>query len=316
MGNRFSRRRESPAASSSQTAVTAQKPAEQPAAPQPAEEPTQPKQTQDTDTEDLDVVVGDPVTPVVCLPSEECISEFKEVQASAAPATQNDADPKVEAKETPALPQPELLVSISTASLPEVEPAAEPESVLAEAQLAPEPESEAGTKAESVPEPVCGSAAVPTEVLEQQTDFLSQELLPEPKPFSTTSTDHHVSDLTPQPVNTSPPPTLIPDPDTADEPSDNTLAEGGQDSTEAAQSSTSDPEKPKETPESLENPVEKETAGYSEQPVIDVNKESISELLQNLELKGNDLLADLIPSDVSTPDDTPITDAPTSNELM
>ncbi|XP_022609945.1 uncharacterized protein LOC111228388 [Seriola dumerili] len=326
MGNRFSRRRDTPAGSG-ETAATEQKAAEEPAAPQPAEESGITTTQEAVETENLDVVVGEPVTPVACLPSEECVSECKEVEAPAVSATLNDAEPEPVAKETPAPSQPELLVSVSEPSPPESEPVAEPK-LVAEAQRAPEPvpetvpepeptsNPEAEAEAEAVPEPISEAEPVLTEALEQHADMLTQESLPEPELSSPPLIDLGVPDVTPQPVNTSPSPAPISDPDNANEPSDIPVTEECEGSAEAAESSTFEPEKPEETTESLEKPMEVEAAENLEQLVSDVNEESISGLLQNLELKGNDLVADLIPSDVKIPDDTPITDISTSTELM
>ncbi|XP_039988019.1 cell surface glycoprotein 1-like [Xiphias gladius] len=310
MGNRFSRRRDI-TASSGETNAAEQKAAEEPAAPQPAEEsgiaPTQ----EAVETENLDdvVVVGEPETVEPRLPSEECTSECKEVEAPAASAALNDADPEPVAKETPA--------PVGEPSPPESEPVAEPEPV-AEAQLAPEPAPEpvpdpgptsfpeAGV--EALPEPTSELVPAPAEAVEQQTDMLTLDSLSEPSPPSPPLVDLCVPDVTPQPVNTTPSPAPIPDPVDADEPSDIPVTEERQDGAEAARSSTLEPERPEGTSESLEKLMEEEAAENLEQLVSDVNEESISGLLQNLELKGNDLVTDLIPSDVKIPDDTPITD--------
>lgn len=89
-----------------------------------------------------------------------------------------------------------------------------------------------------------------------------------------------------------------------------------QDGAEAVVISTLEPEKSEETTESLEEPIEAEAAGNLEQIVSDVNEESVSGLLKHLELTGNDLVTDLIHSDVKIPDDTPIVDISTPTELM
>ncbi|XP_040895072.1 cell surface glycoprotein 1-like [Toxotes jaculatrix] len=330
MGNRFSRKRDAPA-NSGETAATEEKTAEEPAASRPAEESGTTQTPEAAETENLDVVVGEPVTPVARLPSEECISECKLVDAPAASATLNDAEPEPVAKKTPAPVQPEPQVSISKPSPPESEPAAESKPV-AEAQLVPEPAPEPASEpvpepeptsnpeaeVEAVLEPITESVPVPVlaEALEQQTDMLTQESLPEPALSSPTLIDLAVPDVSPQPVNTPPSPAPIPDPVRADEPSDIPVTEECQDSAEAAESSTFEPGKSEETTESLEKPTEVEATENSEQLVSDVNVESVSGLLQNLELKGNDLVSDFIPSDVKIPDDTPITDISTSTELM
>lgn len=322
MGNRFSRRRDTPA-STGETAATEQKAAQEPAAPPPAAAAAEESgitQTQEATTENLDVVVGEPVTPVASLPTEPCVAESKEVEAPDASAAPNDAAPESVAKEeTPAPIQTEPLVSTSEPSPPESEPVTEPEPV-AETQPTPEPasepvpepEPEAEAEAEAVPEPISeATIPVPAESPEQQIDTANHESLPEPELVSTPLVDLGVSDDAPQPVNTSPS-----DPDNADEPSDIPVTEECEGSIEAAESSTLEPEKLEETTESVEKPTEVEAVENLEQLASDVNEENISGLLQNLELKGNDLVADLIPGDVKIPDDTLVTDISTSTELM
>ncbi|KAI4825471.1 hypothetical protein KUCAC02_021151 [Chaenocephalus aceratus] len=63
--------------------------------------------------------------------------------------------------------------------------------------------------------------------------------------------------------------------------------------------------------ESVEELMEVEAADNLEQLASDFYEESVSGLLKNLELKGNDLVADLIPNDVNIPGDMT-----TSTELM
>ncbi|GAA6229000.1 proteoglycan 4-like [Lates japonicus] len=334
MGNKFSRRRDT-LANNGETAATEQT-AEEPAAPQPAEESEIAQTPETIEAEDLEVVVGEVVTPVVRLPSEECVAECKEPEAPAASATLNDAEPEPVTKESSAPVQPEPLVSISKPESPlESEPVAEPKPAavtepVAEAQLAPEPEpapapepvsepeptSNPEAEVEPVPEPISESVPVPAEPLEQQTVMLTQESLPEPVPSSPPLIDLGVPDDTPQPANNPPAPAPIPDLVSADKPSDIPVAEECRDSTEAAKTSTSEPEKSEETSESPEKPMEVEAAENLEQLVSDVNEENISGLLQNLELKGNDLVSDLISDDVKIPDDAPIIQTSTSTELM
>lgn len=317
MGNRFSRRRDAPA-NSAETAATEQKTAEEPAATQPAEESGITQTQEAVEIENLDVVVGEPVTLVACIPPEECVSECKEVEAPAAPAPLND-EPEPMAKETPAPVQAEPLVSVSEPTPPAPEPEPEPEPV-AEAQLAPEPAPEPvpepeptsnpEAEVEAVPEPISESVPAQAEALEQQTDLLNQESLPEPEISSPPLIDMGVPDATPQPIST--PPSLIPA--AVDEPSDIPVTQECQDSAEVSVISTFEPEKPKET--CLDQLMEEEAAENLEQLVNDVHEESVSGLLKNLELKGNDLVADLIPTDVKIPDDTPIIDMSASTELM
>lgn len=319
MGNRFSRRRDAPAASAEAVAAE-QKAAEEPAAAQPAEDSTT-TQTQEV-TENLDVVVGEQVTLKACLPSEECVSECKEVEAPAAPVSDPEPEPAV--KETPAPVQPEPLVLDSTPAPPEPEPvveappapepAPEPEPV-PEPESAPVPEPDPVvevdpvpvTDVEAVPEAIPEPEPAPAEPMEQQTDLLSQESLPEPVLPSPPLTDSAVPDVTPSPA---------PIPISPEEPVDVPAGEQCQDSTEAAENSTFEPDQPADTSEFLEKLVEVEAPECLEKLGSDVNEESVCEILKNLELKGNDLVNDLIPSDVKIPDDTPIIDMSTSNELM
>lgn len=314
MGNKLSRKRDTPA-KSAETAGTAEMTPGEPAATQPTAESEVTQTQATTETDDLDVVVGEPVNIVPCLPTEDCVSVWKQAgDPAATPATQNDAEPKPVATETPTPVQPELLVSISEPP-PKSEPVEEPKPV-AEAQLAPKPEptSNLETEIEVVPEPISEPVPAPAEALEQQTDTLTQESLPKPVISSPTLIDLGVPDVTLQPVNTPPSPAPVHDPVNADEPSDIALTEKCQGRAEAAEISTFEAEKPEETSDSLEKPIE--ATENLEQLVSDVNEDSVSRLLRNLELQGNDLVTDLIPSDVKIPEDTPITDMCRSTELM
>ncbi|CAK6968971.1 proteoglycan 4-like [Scomber scombrus] len=323
MGNRFSRRRDVPL-NSAETAATAQEAAEKPATTQPEDSGMTATQ-EAVQTENLDVVVGQPTTPVACLPTEECVAEYKEAEAPAAPSPLNDAEPEPEAKETPAPVQPEPLVSVSTPSPPEPEPVAEQPPV-AEAQLAtepapepvqePKPTSNPEAGVEAVPEPTSEPEPAPAVTLEQETDLLTQESLPELVICPPALVDLGAPDVTPQLIDTPPTPAPIPISVNTDELSDIPASEEFQDGTEATVISTLEPEKSEETSESLEMPMEAEAAGNLEQIVSDVNEESVSGLLKHLELTGNDLVTDLIHSDVKIPDDTPIVDISTSAELM
>lgn len=321
MGNFLNRRRD-PSANSGKTAATEQKTTEGPAATPPAPDSAAMQTQEAVQAEDLDVVAGKLVTQVASLPSEECSSECKEVKAPAAPL--NDAEPESVAKETPAPDQPEPLVSVSEPSPSEPEPKPVPE-----AQLAPEPapevvpepeptsnpEVEVEAEVEAVPEPVSVSTPTPAEALEQPVDMLTQESLPEPMISSPALIDLGVPDAIPEPIETPPSPAAIPAPDNADEPSDiPAVTEECQDNAEVPVTSTPELETPEETSESLEKVMEVEASGTLEPLVNDVNEESVSELLQNLELKGNDVVADLLPTDVKIPD--AITDMSTSTELM
>lgn len=305
MGNKITRRRDTLSISAEAAATE-----EEAAATQPADEAelTQEEPQEAIDIENLDVVVGELVTPVACLPSEECTSELKEAGRPAATlTTQNDAEPKPVAKETPAPVQPELLVSTIEAP-PKSELVEEPKPSV-EAQLAPESEltSNPEIETEVVPETSSEVVPAPAEALEQQTNMLTQESLSKPVISSSPLIDLGVPDVTLQPVNTPPSPVPIHDPVDADEPSDIPVTEECQDSADA----TFEPEKPEEISDSLE-----EASENLEQLVSNVNEDSISGLLKNLELQGNDLVPDLIPSDVKIPDDTHITDICSSTELM
>ncbi|XP_069567296.1 protein TsetseEP-like [Brachyistius frenatus] len=303
MGNGFSRRRDAPA-NSAETVATDQKSAKEPATPQPTED-SGITQTQDVaETENVDVVVGEPATVAACLPSEECVSECKEGEAPAASVPGNaESEPPV--KGTPDPVQPEALVSVSESSPPEPEPVAKP---VVEPQLAPEPAPEPvpepEPEVEAVPEPVLDPAPAPADAPEQQADLLTQESLTQE---SLPSVDLGVPDVTPSPA-----PVPVPVPVDADEPSDIPAGEQRQDGAEAAEDSTPEPE----TSERLEKLIKVEAAGCLEKFGSDVDEESVREILQNLELKGNDLVSDLIPCDVTIPDDTPIMDMSVPADLM
>ncbi|XP_041650537.1 protein TsetseEP-like [Cheilinus undulatus] len=330
MGNRLSRRRDAPA-SSAEAAATEQKTAEEPAAvpaaepaPVPAAEPAAEDSgiTQEA-VQDEEVIVGEPVTPVACLPSEDCVAVCKGAEAPPAP------EPEPVAKEAPAPVQPEPPVQVS-----EPEPVAAPEPVsapepvpepVAEAQLAPEPAPEPVTEPEPIPEPeptsqpepevepVPESLPPPVEAPEPQIDLLTQESLPEPELPSPPLIDLGVPDEAPEPVDTP----LIPEPVSAVESADVIpVVEGGLDGTEDPVVSALEPEKSEETSEFLEKHIEVEVTEDLEKLMGDVNMENVNGLLKNLELKGNDLLTDLIPNDVTIADDTLITNMSTPAELM
>lgn len=310
MGNKLGRKQDG-SVDCDETAASEQQTAEV------AEEDSGITQTPEAvEIENLDVVVGEQVTQVACLPTEECVAECKEVEAPAAPL--NDAEPEPVAKEAPAPVQPEPLLSVSEPSPPKL---------VAEAVLAPDsapepvPEPDptsnpAEAELEAVPEPISESVPALAEALEQKTDLITQEPLPEPVLSSPPLIDLGVPDVTPQPINTPPSPVPIPASVNADEPSDIPVTQECQDSAEMSAVSTFELEKSEKTSESPEKMMEVKEAGNLEQLVSDVNEESLSGLLKNLELKGNDLVADLIPTDVKIPDDTPITDMSTSTELM
>ncbi|XP_074489348.1 uncharacterized protein LOC141766390 [Sebastes fasciatus] len=301
MGQRFSR--QGATAHSAEAAATEQKTAAEPAATQPAADAGM-----TVKAETQEVVKGEPVTLIACLPAEDCVAECKVVEAPVSEPVE---------KETPAPVQPEPLVSVSAPSPPESEPVAELEPV-AEAQLAPEPVPEPApapvsepepvpepelvpeveVEVEAVPEPIPESVLAPVEAMEQEIDLLSQVSLPEPVISSLPLIDLIVPDVTP-------PPTDIPiaAPVDADEPSDIPVIEQCQDIAEISLIPTPEPEESEDTSVSLGKLIEVEAAENLEQLVNDVNEESVCGLLNNLELKGNDLDADLIPTDVKIADD-------------
>nr|XP_046250787.1 cell surface glycoprotein 1-like [Scatophagus argus]XP_046250788.1 cell surface glycoprotein 1-like [Scatophagus argus] len=289
MGNKFSRRRDAPANSAENAAGTEEKTAEEP-----AEDPGTTQTQEAIETEDLSVTAGEPVTLEESSPPEERASEFKDV---------NDVEPEPLADETSAQP-----VDSVTEAAPAAEPAPEP-------VPEPDPSSKQEAVVEAAPEPISESVPAPTEALEEQTDMLTQESLPEPVISSSALIDLGVPDATPQP-DTPPSPAPILTSVNTDEPSDIPVTEECQDNAEVSVISAPEPENSEERSESLEKLAEVEAAGNLEQLVSDVSEESVSGLLQNLELKGNDLVADLIPTDVKIPDDTPITDMSASTELM
>lgn len=295
MGNRLSRRRDVPAGPTEAVAIE-QKTTEGVAATPPAEDSAT-TQTQEM-AENLEVVVGDPVTEVARLPAEECISECKKEDAPA--ATVKAAEPEPLSKEAPA--QVEPLVSASEESPPEPGPT-EAQPTLESAQE-PVPESSLTLEAdiEPVREPIIEPTPDPAESLEQQTELLAQDYVPESEISSAPLVDLGVPDVAPF---------LAPIQVNADDSSD--IPTGEQGSSEAAENSTHEPEKPAEP---TEPPTEVEAAVCLEKPENDVNEESVREILKNLELKGNDHVSDLMQSDVNIPDDTPITDMSTSTELM
>lgn len=307
MGNRLSRRREAPA-SSAEAAAPEQKTAEEPAAaPEaapaaaPAAEDPGTAQTPEVE-QNQEVVVGELVTPVACLPSEPCVAE----EAPAAP------EPEPEVKETPAPVQPEPPVPASEPEPePEPEPVAVPEPVLEAPIPEPEPEPIPEPEPTSLPEPevepVPEPIPPPVEAQELQIDLPAPEPLPEPELPSPPLIDLGVPDEAPEPVDIP----FIPEPVSAVEPADVIPpVEGGFDGTEDPVVSL------EETSEFLENHVEVEVTEDLEKLVGDVSVENVNGLLKNLELKGNDLLSDLIPTDVTIPDDSHITNMSTTAELM
>lgn len=319
MGNKFTRRRDAPV-NSAETVATEEKPAEEPEATHSGTVETQVA----ADEENLNVVVKELVTLVAYSTPEECVAESKEVNSPDAQEQLSDVESKSVAKDTPAPVQSEPLVLVSKPSPPEPEPAVESKPV-AESPVAPEPAAEPvpepeptsnpEAEVEADPEPVSEEAPAPAEALEEQIDVLTQESQPGLVISSPASVALGVSDATPQLINTPPPLDSNPAPVSADKPSGIAVTEECQDGADVSIISTFVPQKSEETSESLERPMEVEAVGNLEQVINDVTEESVSGLLQNLALKENDLVADLIPTDVKIPDDTPITDMSTSADV-
>ncbi|XP_034391807.1 protein TsetseEP-like [Cyclopterus lumpus] len=243
-------------------------------------------------------------------------------EAQLAPEPSSEPDPKPEpvSEQEPVpepvsvpepVPVPEPVSEPEPEPAPEQEPVPKPEPVpepeheqvpVPEPEHVPKPEEEV----EAVPEPISESVPAPTEAMAQKTDLFSQESLPEPA-ISSPLIDLGVLDKTPQPVDIPPSPATV----TAEVPSDVPVNEECQDGAEISVIPTFEPEKTEETSESEEKPIEVEAAGNLEQLASVVSEESISGQLKNLELTGNDLVADLISTDVEIPDAMS-----TSTELM
>ncbi|KAM4572292.1 uncharacterized protein PAE49_007511 isoform 2-T2 [Odontesthes bonariensis] len=301
MGNRFSRRRDAPA-SSAETVAAEQKTAVEPATTDPEDSAV--TQTQEV-TENLDELAQEPVTSTACSPKEEYLTESKE-EETPAPGPINDGESEPRLKETPAPVQPELLVSASNPPEPEPKP-------VAEAQLAPEPAPEPVPEPESAsevdPAPIPEPVPAPVEDLEQHVDLLKQETLPESVSSSPPLIELSAPDDTPSPAP-------IPVPLSSDEPSNISAGEQHQECVEASEGSPPGHKESTETLEFLEKQTEVEAAERLETLGSDINEGSVSEILKNSELKGNDLLNDLISSDVKIPDASPVTDMSASIELM
>lgn len=289
MGNRFSRRRDVPI-SSAGTVVTEEKTEAEPATTD-QEENSEITQTQEA---------VETCESEACSPKGE--SESKEVQ-SLASAPQNEAESESTVKETPPPVQTEPL--ISTIKPPEPEGFAQPEPVT-EAQLAPKPEPEPALEPEpplhqeADAEPI--SEPTTAEPLEQHTDLLNQEPLPESFFSSPPLIDLSAPDILSAPAST--PVSELPNISSAEQHEGRVEPVGG---------FTLEPENVTETSGFLEK---EEAVGCVKMPENDVDEENVCDVLQNLELKGNDRLNDLIQGEVKIPEDTPITDVSTSIELM
>ncbi|XP_010792354.1 protein TsetseEP-like [Notothenia coriiceps] len=306
MGNRFSRTRE---ANSAEAAAPEQKTAAEPAADSGI------TQVQEAiKTEVLEVVKEEPVAPVACA-TQECLIDTKIVDIPFATPHPAVPEPLVSVSEPEPVADPKPVVEVQLAPEPATEPVPEPEALpepvpvpepealpepmpvpepeaLPEPMPVPEPEAlpepEPVAEPEAFPEPIPESVPAPAEVLEQKIDLFSQESLPEPVFSSLPLIDLGVPDVTPEPIDI-PPITATID---ADEASDILV-------TEVCQNGV------------VEQLMEVEAADNLEQLASDFNEESVSGLLKNLELKGNDLVADFIPNNVNLPGDMT-----TSTELM
>lgn len=205
-------------------------------------------------------------------PKVDTPSEIKEE-----PEPSKDAEPEPVAIDTPA---PEQTEPAEKTPVTDTQPAPEPEPEPAPAPV-PEPHSIPNlvTEVEMPTEPVC---ELPAPVaLELHNEIFNQELLVEPAICSLPPSVASASGAAP------------------DETSD---VEEGQDGAEAsAASATTDLPASEDESVSPEKPTEV-AAGNLEQAVSDGGEE-ISELLQDLALKGSDMIVNLMPADVKTPDE-------------
>lgn len=295
MGIKFSRRRDVPI-SGAEGAATEQKTAEEPVATEPVGELGPALAQEATGIVRLEAVDREKPKPVASLPNEECVAEIKEEKAPDAPEPLNVAEPEPVAKNAPApsQAQPEVLLCVDPPPLIQCDVEPTPVTVTQPApEPIPEPAPETIPEPQSVPELETAIPDLPPDVLEQHTDMLNQEILPDPVIPSSTLIDLSVSDTTP------------------DKTSDIAVSDECQEGAEVSGTSTTELPKSEEMSESPERPTEVVAAENLEQIVSDVNEETVSGLLQDLALKGNDLVADLIPTDVKMPDETSITDMST-----
>lgn len=191
------------------------------------------------------------------------------------PEPLKDAEPQPAVIDTPAPEQTEPESAVEEPPVadtkPEPEPEPEPEPV-PEPQSTPIPVPELEIPAEIV------CQLPPPEVLELNTETLNQELLPEPVVCSLPLSETSTSDVAPD--------------ETANVEEDQDVAEA------LAGAVTTDPP----APEDQSEPPEAEVTGSLAQMVSD-GTEEISGLLQDLALKGSNLMADLTAVDVKTPDE-------------
>lgn len=147
--------------------------------------------------------------------------------------------------------------------------------------LVPEPTADAN------PDPAVGAQVVPPEPEPAINPAGSLHVDPEPAPEAQAHKDTVTVATVPDPVMTSPALGNLGDP------------APGPDPTPALVNPDDEHHKCEETSESLEEQME------AEQLRNDVDEGSVDRLLEKLELTGSDLVADVIPADTETCDDTP-----------
>ncbi|XP_068595798.1 E3 ubiquitin-protein ligase RNF12-B [Brachionichthys hirsutus] len=210
---------------------------------------------------------------------EQTVTPTREVDVKEGAAT---SAPVADAESEPAVSEGSPPESESLPA-PEAEPVPEPVNV-----PEPEPASDPEPEVEPVLEAVSESA--PAGALKEQTDMLAQESVPESAVASPALIDLGIADAAPQLVNAPP----SPSPGCA----------GGvpvvTESQAAAEAST----------------TSEETSESVEQFVPDVREENVTKLLQNVEQKENELVADLISAGAQTPDATPIAEVNPPDEQM
>jgi len=234
---------------------------------------------------------------VESVPEPAAAPEPEQAPVASAPLVELTPEPVVEVPAPE--PEPEIPPPVPEAPLPEPEP--EPLISIPEPLVVPEPVVE--------PEPEPAPVA----------DLLTEEALLEPEPLFSSDplVELGVPDLTPpQLLDPSPVSDHAPTPEPAypDVPTDLPGEEECLDSVEAAVNSIPVPDEPQECEE-----TEEELTGVADdvdQLLCDVNTEvGDSGLLKHLDLKGSDLVNDLLANDISIPDDIPIADGP-CNDLM
>lgn len=284
MGNRFSRWRDAPA-------VTPEQKTE--AGPARTDQDQNPELTQTQDSVQTEKLMADESgTTEACSPKRECVSGSEEVEGPVALVPQNDAESTV--KEAPPPVQTEPL--IPAMEPPEHEGFAQP-ALVAEAQLALKPEPESSSHQEAEAE-LISEPAPTTAPLEQPMYPLNREPLPPLIDFS-------VPDVASAPASI--PASLSPG-----ESWNISAAEQREGRVEPAGATSLEPE----TSAFVEKQTEVEAAGCMKTSGSEVVDENFFDDLKNLDLEGNDLLNDLIQSEVKMPDDTPFRDVSASIELM